>query len=86
MVAVVLLALVFVVLAIAGIADWRVDSRDPRFSLWPLNRDTPNDPPARRTWAGSRPPGSNAAAASACGRPSRDAAAPPVRAGMPDQP
>jgi hypothetical protein len=45
MVAFVFLAVVFLVLAIAGIAGWSADSRDSRFSLWPLNRVAPNDPP-----------------------------------------
>ena len=49
MAAIVLLALAFVVLAIAGIAGWSVDSRDSRFSLWPLNRDSPNDPSRARS-------------------------------------
>jgi hypothetical protein len=45
MAAVVTLAFIFLVLAVAGIAGWCVDSRDSRFSLWPLNRDTPNHSP-----------------------------------------
>jgi hypothetical protein len=45
MAAVITLAFIFAVLAVAGIAGWCVDSRDSRFSLWPLNRDTHNDLP-----------------------------------------
>jgi hypothetical protein len=35
MVAVIVLALAFVILAVAGIAGWCVDSRDSRFRLSP---------------------------------------------------
>ena len=45
MAAVITLVFIFVVVAVAGIAGWSADSRDWRFSLWPLNRDVPTDPP-----------------------------------------
>jgi hypothetical protein len=47
MVAFLLLAVLFIVLAFAGMAGWCVDSRDSRFSLWPLHRGDPNDRPQR---------------------------------------
>jgi hypothetical protein len=58
MAAFLLLALLFIVLTVAGLAGWCVDSRDARFSVWPLNRGDPNDPPARdakRLSAGQSP-------------------------------
>jgi hypothetical protein len=39
----VVLGLLFVVAGVAGIAGWGVDSRDSRFSLWPLYRAAPNE-------------------------------------------
>jgi hypothetical protein len=45
MIALLFFVLLFAVLAAAGIADWSIDSRDSRFSLWPLNRVAPDDPP-----------------------------------------
>jgi hypothetical protein len=41
MAAFLLLALIFIVLTVAGLAGWGVDSRDSRFSLWPLTRGDP---------------------------------------------
>jgi hypothetical protein len=37
MIAFVLLGLFFVVVASANVLGWGVDSRDPRFNLWPLD-------------------------------------------------
>jgi hypothetical protein len=45
MIALLFFVLLFAVLAAAGIADWSIDSRDSRFSLWPLNRVAPDDLP-----------------------------------------
>ena len=39
----VVLGLLFIVAGVAGIAGWGVDSRDSRFSLWPLYRAAPNE-------------------------------------------
>jgi hypothetical protein len=39
-----LLLLLFVALPAVCIAGWSVDSRDPRFSLWPLTRLPPQEP------------------------------------------
>jgi hypothetical protein len=39
----VVLGLLFVVVAVAGIAGWGVDSRNSRYSLWPLYRAVPNE-------------------------------------------
>jgi hypothetical protein len=56
MVAFLLLAVLFIVLAVAGMAGWCVDSRDSRFSLWPLHRGDPNDRPGvMRTAHRTRP-------------------------------
>jgi hypothetical protein len=60
----VVLGLLFIVLAVAGIAEWGVDSRDSRFGLWPLYRAAPNefrqrDP--KRSDAARRPAGGSAA-------------------------
>jgi hypothetical protein len=43
MIALVFLGLFFVVVASAVIFGWGVDSRDSRFSLWPLYPTTPNE-------------------------------------------
>ena len=45
MIALLFFVLLFAGLAVAGIAGWSIDSRDSRFSLWPLNRVAPDDPP-----------------------------------------
>src|SRR4051812_47796318 len=45
MIALLFFVLLFAGLAAAGIAGWSIDSRDSRFSLWPLNRVAPDDPP-----------------------------------------
>jgi hypothetical protein len=45
MIALLFFVLLFAGLAAASIAGWSVDSRDSRFSLWPLNRVAPDDPP-----------------------------------------
>jgi len=45
MIALLFFVLLFAGLAAACIAGWSVDSRDSRFSLWPLNRVAPDDPP-----------------------------------------
>jgi hypothetical protein len=45
MIALLFLLLLFAGVAAACIAGWTVDSRDSRFSLWPLNHVAPDDPP-----------------------------------------
>jgi hypothetical protein len=47
MAAFLLLDVLFILLAVAGLAGWCVDSRDSRFSLWPLHRGDPDDRPQR---------------------------------------
>lgn len=60
MIAFVLLGLFFVVVASAIIFGWGVDSRDSRFSLWPLYPAAPNE---SRRRDGKRPDTPRAAAA-----------------------
>jgi hypothetical protein len=60
----IVLGLLFIVAGVAGIAGWGVNSRDSRFSLWPLHRAAPNefrrrDP--KRPDAAPRRPGHRAA-------------------------
>jgi hypothetical protein len=54
MVAFLFFILFFAVVAAAGIAGWGVDSRDSRFSLWPLTRDPAQVPAAAREQASNR--------------------------------
>jgi hypothetical protein len=57
MIALLFFVLLFAGLAAAGIAGWSIDSRDSRFSLWPLNRVAPDDPaePAARPLGAPKP-------------------------------
>ena len=48
--------LLFVAVPAVCIAGWSVDSRDPRFSLWPLNR-SPSQAPRRLECATTLVPG-----------------------------
>ena len=75
MIALLFFVLLFAGLAAAGIAGWSIDSRDSRFSLWPLNRVAPDDPPE----PAARPLGAPKPAPQARDYPSQSAGLPAHR-------